>query len=71
MGLSPDPGRSHMPWNKKARTTQLLSLCSKAWEMQPLSPYAAATEVCMPKRLCPTTEVTVMRSLHTATRAGK
>ena len=31
-GLSPGPGRSHMPWSNQARVPQLLSLCSRARE---------------------------------------
>ena len=47
-GLSPDPGRSHMPWSNKARAPQLLSLCLRAREPQVLSPRAAATEAWAP-----------------------
>jgi len=27
-GSIPDPGRCHMPWNNRAQTPQLLSLCT-------------------------------------------
>ena len=30
MGLSPGPGRSHMPWSNYARASQVLSLRSRA-----------------------------------------
>ena len=36
IGLIPDPGRSHMPWNNQAGEPQLFSLCSGAQEPQPL-----------------------------------
>ena len=47
-GLIPGPGRSHMPQSNEAHT-QLLSLCSRAWEPQILRPPAIATEACVPK----------------------
>ena len=37
-GLSPGPGRSHMPRSNKARVPQLLSLRSRAREPQVLKP---------------------------------
>ena len=37
-GSSPGPGRSHMPRSNKAHAPQLLSLRSKARELQLLSP---------------------------------
>ena len=37
-GLSPGPGRSHMPWSNEARAPQLLSLHSRACEPQLLKP---------------------------------
>ena len=43
----PDPGRSHMPRSNQARAPQLLSLCSRAWELQLLklmSPKAHAPQ---------------------------
>jgi len=44
---------------------QQLSLCSRAWEPQLLSPCAAATEACTSWSLCSTTrEDTAMRSPH-------
>ena len=33
-GSIPDPGRSHIPWSNKARVPQLLSLCSRARQLQ-------------------------------------
>ena len=38
MGLSPGPGRSHMPWSNKAHAPQLLSLHSRARKPQLLKP---------------------------------
>ena len=38
MGLSPGPGRSHMPRSNQAHAPQLLSLCSRAHEPQLLKP---------------------------------
>ena len=38
MGSSPGPGRSHVPRSNKARAPQLLSLCSRACELQLLKP---------------------------------
>ena len=38
LGLIPDPGRSHIPRSNQACVPQLVSLCSKAWELQLLSP---------------------------------
>ena len=43
-GSSPDPGGSHMPRSNWARVPQLLSLRSRAFEPQLLSPSAATTE---------------------------
>ena len=31
-GLSPGPGRSHMPWSNRAHAPQLLSLCATTTE---------------------------------------
>ena len=44
MGSIPGTGRSHMLQNKKAQSTQLLGLCSKAQELQLLSSLATITE---------------------------
>ena len=41
----PSLGQSHMPWNNKARVPQLMSQCSRAQELQRLSPRAATPEV--------------------------
>ena len=71
-GSIPDPGRSHMLQSNqvctRVCTSQLLSLCSKAWETQLLSPHAAATEACMPQSLCSTRNTTAVRSPRTITR---
>ena len=48
-GLSPGPGRSHMPRSNKARAPQLLSLRSRAHEPQLLSPWATTTEARAPR----------------------
>ena len=49
MGSIPGLGRSHMPWSNKAHVPQLLSLYSRAWELQPLSPHSLTTESHMPR----------------------
>ena len=41
-----------MSRNNSPRESQLLSLCSRARELQLLSPQAAATEVHAPERAC-------------------
>ena len=46
MGLSPGPGRSHMPWNNEARVPQLLSLGSRACVPQLLKPTRLDPELC-------------------------
>ncbi|KAJ8787183.1 hypothetical protein J1605_000526, partial [Eschrichtius robustus] len=43
-GSSPSPGRSRMPRSNKAHVPQLLSLRSRAYKSQLLSPYATTTE---------------------------
>ena len=48
-GLSPGPGRSHMPRSNKACAPQLLSLRSRAREPQLLSPHTTATEARVPR----------------------
>ena len=55
-GLSPGPGRSHMPRSKQACVPQLLSLRSRAREPQLLSPHAATIEACMPRARAPQQE---------------
>ena len=47
-GLSPGPGRSHMPRSNEARVPQLLSLHSRAREPQLLIPRTATTEALEP-----------------------
>ena len=49
MGMVPNLGRSHMLQSNKAHLPQLLSLCSRAWDLQLLSPYAETTEACKPR----------------------
>ena len=48
-GLMPGLGRWHLPQSNSARAPQLLSLCSRAWELQPLSPRAAPPEARTPR----------------------
>ena len=56
-------GRSHMLWSNYVHVPQLLSLCSRAWELQLLSPRAAITEGHTPLSPCSATrEATAMRS---------
>ena len=43
-GSIPGLGRSHMPWSDQAHVPQLLSLYSRARELQLLSPHTATTE---------------------------
>ena len=52
-GLSPGPGRSHMPRINEAHVLQLLSLCSRAREPQLLSPRATTTEARAPGARAP------------------
>ena len=53
MGSSPGLGRCHMPWSNKARAPQLLSLRSRAWEPQLLTPRATTTETRAPRARAP------------------
>ena len=70
-GLSPGPGRSHMPRSKKARAQHLLSLRSRAHGPQLLSPRATTTEACAPRARAPQQEKAMtMRSLRTATKSS-
>ena len=55
-GLSPCPGRSHMPWSNEARAPQLLSLRSRAREPQLLRPCATTTEAHVPRAHAPQQE---------------
>ena len=43
-GLSPGPGKSHVPQGSWACSPQLLSPCSGVHKLQPLSPRAATTK---------------------------
>jgi len=45
-GFIPGLERSHMPRNNKACAPELLSLCSRAWEPQPLSPCTLEPVLC-------------------------
>ena len=66
-GSIPDLKGYHMPWSDRACWLQLLSLSSKAWELQLLSPHAAAIKAHVPSRPCfATKEATPMRSALTA-----
>ena len=47
------PGRSHMPWSNWACLPQLLSLCSRVQEPQPLSPHAVVPEAYVPRACAP------------------
>ena len=65
MGSIPDPGRPHRP-RCSLVVSQLLSLCSRAGELQLQNPHTATIEACVPKGLCSAArEATPMRSLHT------
>ena len=69
MGLNLHPGRSYMPQSYKAHVQQLLTLCSRALELQLLSSCAATAEAHKPWSPCSLTRAaTPRRSLHTATR---
>lgn len=60
LGSSPGPGRSHMPWTNKT-LPQLLSLCSRVWELQLLYSWIWSP--------CSTTRQTrIMRSPGTTTK---
>ena len=48
-GLSPGPGRSHMPQSNKTHAPQQLSLHSRTQKPQLLSPCATTTEACAPR----------------------
>ena len=45
-GSIPDPGRSRKPQSSEARKPQLLGLCSRAWELQLLSPGVLEPVLC-------------------------
>ena len=65
VGSVPWSGRSHMPWSDQGLAPQLLSLCSRVWESQLLSPHATKREAHMPYSLCSTRQTSIMRSAHT------
>ena len=68
-GLIPATGGPHVPQSNEARAPQLLSLCSRAQELQLLSPKAVATEANAPWSPWSTArEATAMRSAHTTNR---
>ena len=48
--LIPDPGRSHMPRSNEAHEPQLLSLCSRAQELQLLKPQCPQASALLQKR---------------------
>ena len=71
MGLSPGPGRSHIPRSNKACAPQLLSLRSRAREPQLLSWCATTTEARAPRaRALQQREATAMRSQLIATKSS-
>ena len=49
MGSVPHRARSHMPQSDEAGTSQLLSLCSRAWELQLLSPMPQLLKFVCPR----------------------
>ena len=75
VGSVPWSGRSHVPRSDQGLAPQLLSLCSRVWEAQLLSPHATTREAQMPYSLGSTARQTsIMRSAHTALsrwRSGK
>ena len=52
-GSIPPLGRSHLLRRNKACAPQLLSLCSRACEPEPLSPHVTATEAHVPRARAP------------------
>lgn len=65
MDLILDPGRSTCRGTKEPDAATIEPVLEPG-NLQPLSPHAAATEVCMPRGLCPTTgEVTNEKPAHT------
>ena len=64
----PDLERSYMSWSNYAHAPQLLSLCSRARELQLLSPHTTAPGARTPESLCSTRETTTLRSPCTTTR---
>ena len=67
-GSIPGPGRSQHATEQLGRAPQLLSLCSRAWELQLLSPCVATSEACAPWSLSSAgREATAVRSPHTPT----
>ena len=61
---TPGPLRFHMPQSKDSHVPQLLSLTSKACELQLKSPHAIATEAHVPRLCSAIREATMMRSPH-------
>ena len=53
MSAISDLGISHMLRTNQAHKPQLLNQCSRAWELQLLSPHAAATEATTTRALEP------------------
>ena len=64
-GLTPGPGRSHMPWANQASAPQLLSQHSRACKLQILSLCAETT-----KPHSATREATAMRSPHAGIKSN-
>ena len=54
-GLIPDPGRSHVLWQNYAHAPQLLGLCSRSWEPQPLRPDSLELVLSNKESPCTTT----------------
>ena len=55
-GSIPGLGRSHMPQSSLAHAPQLLTLASRAWELQLLNPHATTTEAHAPQQEKPLNE---------------
>ena len=69
VGLIPGPGRSHVPWINYVRVPQLLNLCSRARELQLVSPRTTTTEAHVLWGLSTTTrEASTTRSPCTTAR---
>ena len=67
----PDPGRSHMPGSNLTRWPQLLSLWSRAQELQLLSPSATTTEAQGPEACAPQQKkATAIRRLRNSMKSS-
>ena len=67
---TPGPLRFHMPRSKNSHVPQLLSLTSRACELQLKSPHAAATKAHVPGLCSAVREATMMRSPRTTTESS-